>query len=344
MASRSILFLLLIACSSSRAATHEANEQAAASEASALAAASQRVVTFEGTCDASGAVPIDARLFALADDESNVLRVYDAERGGLPVASIDVTASLHLSKKKNPEADLEAATRIGERALWISSHARSKKGKSKPDRLRFFATNVPAPGARVELEGTAYSGLLDDLVRDPRLARFDLAAAAERAPQEEGGLNLEGMTASPSGEVLLGFRNPVPGGKALLIALQNPLEPMRGTPARFGEPVLLDLDGLGVRGLSHWRGRYLIAAGAIDGSAVSRLYAWAGGSAKASPLHTPSLADFNPEAFFTPEDRDEIMLLSDDGEREIAGERCKDLEDARQMRFRGLWVRPDEGS
>jgi hypothetical protein len=39
-------------------------------------------VVFEGTCDASGAVPLDARRFAVADDENNVIRIYDAERGG----------------------------------------------------------------------------------------------------------------------------------------------------------------------------------------------------------------------------------------------------------------------
>src|SRR5688572_26419365 len=33
----------------------------------------QRWVEFEGACDASGAVPIDERHFAVADDEDNVL-------------------------------------------------------------------------------------------------------------------------------------------------------------------------------------------------------------------------------------------------------------------------------
>jgi hypothetical protein len=33
------------------------------------------------------------------------------------------------------------------------------------------------------------------------------------------------------------------------------------------------------------------------------------------------------------------MLLSDDGSREIDGERCKDLEDESDMRFRGLWLK-----
>src|SRR4051812_31397526 len=42
-------------------------------------------VSFVGACDASGAVPIDERHFAVADDEDNVIRVYDAVAGGKPV-------------------------------------------------------------------------------------------------------------------------------------------------------------------------------------------------------------------------------------------------------------------
>jgi hypothetical protein len=308
--------------------------------AAAAALAGQRVVTFEGTCDASGAVPIDSRYFAVADDESNVLRVYDSEKGGPPIDWVDMTPSLHLKKKKKPEADLEAATQVGSYALWISSHARTKKGKSQPDRFRFFATNMPTRDNHMKLEGEPYSALLEDMLRDPRLAQFELAGAAERAPQEEGGLNIEGMTATPDGGVLLGFRNPVPKGRALLITLLNPLDPMHGKPVRFGEPKLLDLGGLGVRSLSFWHGRYLIAAGHYEHGAVSKLFAWKGDGSAPHPIATPALDDFNPEAFFTPEERDEIMVLSDDGSREISGERCKDLEDSSEMRFRGLWLKP----
>jgi len=131
----------------------------------------------------------------------------------------------------------------------------------------------------------------------------------------------------------------VPQGKALLITLLNPLDPMHGKPARFGVPVQLELGGLGVRSLSYWHGRYLIAAGHREHGAVSRLYAWKGGASQPEPIATPSLDDFNPEGFFTPEERDDIMLLSDDGSREISGERCKDIKDESEMRFRGLWLK-----
>jgi hypothetical protein len=298
------------------------------------------VVTFEGMCDASGAVPIDATLFAVADDESNVLRIYDAEKGGRPVDSVDMTPALHLKKKKHPEADLEAATPVAGRALWIGSHGRSKKGKSEPDRLRFFATTMPSRTMPMKLEGAPYAGLLDDMLSDARLARFGLARAAELAPQEEGGLNIEGMTATPDGGVLLGFRNPVPQGKALVLELLNPLEPMHGKPARFGEPLLLELGGLGIRSLSSWHDQYVIAAGHYEHGATSKLYFWKGDASKPRPIAAAMPDDFNPEGFFTPEDRDRFMVLSDDGSLKIKGKRCKDLKDSDDMRFRGLWLRP----
>ncbi|MEO8183854.1 MAG: hypothetical protein ABI895_33945 [Deltaproteobacteria bacterium] len=47
-------------------------------------AAEPHWVTFEGACDASGAVPIDERHFAVADDEDNVIRAGSIWRGSPP--------------------------------------------------------------------------------------------------------------------------------------------------------------------------------------------------------------------------------------------------------------------
>jgi Protein of unknown function (DUF3616) len=295
-------------------------------------------VRFTGTCDASGAVPLDERTFLVADDEDNVLRVYDASRGGAPLSTVDLSPSLGLPPKKKgaPELDIEAATRIGEHAYFITSHGRNSSGKLKPERLRFFATTAATSGVP-EVVGEPYGGLLSDLLAEPKLARFGLAAAAELPPKAPGGLNIEGMTARREGGVWLGFRNPLPEGRALLVPLLNPEELVRGLAARFGEPITLDLGGLGVRALSTFRNRYLIAAGPFDTGPASRLYTWSG-VADAAQVVRAELAGYNPEAFFSVPGAQRVLLLSDDGSVTIGDRECKKLAASGAKSFRGVWV------
>jgi predicted small secreted protein len=318
------------------------NASSAASEAGVEGAVG--VLTFSGMCDASGAVQLSDRRFAVADDEDNVQRVYDGRSGGAALTAVDLSPALGLEKKAKrgtwPETDLEAGTRIGDRAYWITSHGRSSKGKLRPERLRFFATRVTGEAGAAEVVGNSEE-LLEALIREPRLARFALADAAELPPKSPGGFNIEGLTAMPDGGLLIGFRNPNPENKALLVPFANPSQFLQGEPARFGEPVLLDLEGRGIRSLSYWHGRYLIAAGHFANELPARLYVWDG---KSAPRHVAQVVfrDFNPEGFFTPEQGAEVMLLSDDGERAIDGEACKKLSDPTRKRFRGAWVRiPD---
>jgi len=302
------------------------------------------LLTFTGMCDASGAVQLSDRRFAVADDEDNVQRVYDGRRGGSALTAVDLSPSLGLQKNPKqgtwPETDLEAGTRIGDRAYWITSHGRSSKGKLRPERLRFFATRVTGEAGAAEVVGSS-DGLLQALLREPQLARFGLADAAELPPKAPGGFNIEGLTAMPDGRLLIGFRNPNPEGKALLVPLANPWQFLQGEPARFGEPVLLDLAGRGIRALGYWHGRYLIAAGHFSNELPSRLYVWNGHGVPRHLAHVV-FRDFNPEGFFAPEGSAEVMLLSDDGEREIEGQVCKKLSGPTRKRFRGAWVQiPD---
>jgi uncharacterized protein DUF3616 len=326
-------------------------------------AGAPRELIFTGICDASAAVPLTGRLFAVADDEDSVLRVYDADRGGEPVRSEDLSASLFppdeakqgkqtKSKKKKgkqrkqgvearprraPESDIEGATRLGEVAYWMTSHGRNRAGQLKDARMLFFATSARDGSDDLRLLGRGYEHLLEDLLADARYVRFELAAASELAPKEPGGLNLEGLGERPEGGVWIGFRNPIPGGRALVAPLLNPERLREGERARLGDPILLDLGGLGVRSLSLWRGRILIVAGSYAEGGDSRLYSWDG---RGTPVAVPGLdlSGFHPEAFFSPEDRDEILLLSDDGRIEIDGGECKRLAEPGRKRFRGRWI------
>lgn len=290
---------------------------------------------FTGACDASGAVPIDRNTFALVDDEDNILRVYDARRGGPPLRELDLSPQI----PQKPEADFESATRAGDDAYFLSSHGRSKKGAIKEERLVFFSTNIPAAGQLLRVIGEPYNGLVQALVKDVRFAPFGLQAAAQLAPNVEGGLNIEGMTATPKGSLLIGFRNPIPQQRALLVELLNPAQVPWGDEPKFSAPITLPLEGRGVRALSWWHGEYLIVAGPLD-AGPSQLYRWGGPGKEPRPLAL-DLGGLNPEAFFTPEERDEFLIISDDGTELVGSEPCKKLKDANLKGFRARWVRFD---
>jgi hypothetical protein len=320
------------------AAAGEAPREAAGEAPREAAGLAARTVVFEGACDASGAVPLGGARFLVGDDEDNVLRVYDARRGGPPLAARDLSNELELpAKKRAPEADIEAGTGVGPLAFWLTSHGLRKSGKPDPARFRFFATTRPAEGAPPTLVGRPYSGLVDDLLAAPGVARLGLGRALA-LPPDAGGVNIEGMTASPDGSVLLGLRSPLHEGKAVTVPLRNPEAVIRGERARFGDPVLLDLGGRGIRSISWWSGRYLVMAGALKDETVSRLYTWAGGDAAPRPVDA-DFSSMNPEAFVSAPELEEILVLSDDGTALVDGVPCKRLKDAARKRFRGVWLR-----
>ena len=325
-------WLLLLASLWSCACKHQPPPAASARPAHAE-------LQFRGSCDASGAVPLQPLRFAVADDEDNTLRVYDASAPGAPLSASDMSLMLGLVGKKGvKEADLEAGTRLGEHALWLTSHGRNSQGERKRSRMRFFATSTPQHGEPVQLLGQPYDGLLSDLIGNPELARFHLAEAAQLAPKSPGGLNIEGLTAQrDQRSVLIGFRNPVPQGRALLVSVYNPLAVMRGQRPELGGPVLLDLGGLGVRAIGLWRDGYVIIAGSPTNERQgARLFRW--DAAHAPAALEADLADFNPEALVAFEQEPRVLLLSDDGERMVDGTACKELRDPARKGFRGRWV------
>lgn len=297
---------------------------------------------FIGMCDASAAAAIDARHFVVADDEDNILRVY-SRRGGAAVSEHDVSAFLETGGKKKPkEADLEGGTQIGTRTFWITSHGRNSKGKETPERQRLFATETKFVDGRANIEpvGKPYAQLLDDLLSDPRLARYRLAEAAALAPKSPGALNIEGLAGTPGGHLLIGFRNPIRDGKTLVVPILNPQDVVEGARATLGPPQELALDGLGIRSIDFWNGRYLIIAGSYDEGGTSRLYTW-DGRAQPQRIAAVSFAQLNPEGmvFQRPDGTSEFFVLSDDGSQQVEGKDCKKLKDPTLKRFRGSVLR-----
>ncbi len=283
---------------------------------------------YEGLCDASAAVALDARHFIVADDEHNKLSIY--ERGQpARVGQVDLDKFL----KADKEADLEGAAQVGNRIYWIGSHARNSAGKLREDRQRFFATEVR--GATVAPVGKPYTGLLADLLATPMFAPLKLADAAGRAAEADGGFNVEGLAAAADGSLLIGLRNPIPRGLAILIPLLNPAELMDGKgPARFGPAIRLDLGGRGVRSIERVGAGYLIAAGPPADAGSFALYRWGGKTGDAPKPVAVDLGTLRPEALLAwPDGR--LTLLSDDGGVMVGSKACKDANKSRRT-FRAL--------
>jgi hypothetical protein len=336
------------------------------------------VLVYRGTSDASAAVTVGDDMFIVADDENNTLRIYKTTQGGLPIFSYDMDEFLDI-ESEYPEVDIEGATIIGRRIYWISSHGRNKDGKTRPNRYRFFATIVKSQNGNVTIEpvGKPNKTLIHNLVKSAdmrylrldRATRFDTGGLSKKerlklAPKERG-LNIEGLCASADGkQIYIGFRNPQYNNRisrrteAIIIPLRNPdavLERNR-TPI-FGEPILLDLAGLGIRSMeySHFHKAYFIIAGAFDDSPKFALYRWSGIKENQPVLvRRLSRTDFNPEAMITFNNSEKFFILSDDGSLRIKvdgvwecmeGEYRKDgtcqnkyLINPEKKTFRGLWL------
>ncbi|WP_050412172.1 DUF3616 domain-containing protein [Massilia sp. NR 4-1] len=291
-----------------------------------LSASGAEPFSYKGMCEASAAAAIDAKHFVVASDESNTLLVYERENPQ-PVASLPLAGFLGADK-----SDLEGAAALGQRIYWISSHSLNKSGERKPGRYRFFA--IDAQNLPLKTVGKPYVRLLDDLLKTALAQKYRLDAAAARKPEEKDGLNIEGLAAARERGLLIGFRNPLVHGRALIVPLLNP-EALVADPAHaqasFGEAIELELNGLGIRSIDRIEDGYLIVAGPTGDNGDFALYRWSGNAAEQPrKLVDPGLAGLNPEALVPiPGKKNKYVLLSDDGGR------CKKSD----MSFRSLTIK-----
>lgn len=307
----------------------------------------------QGMCDASAAIAVgDSDYFIVANDEDNILRVYQAKKSGKSSQEIDLNHYFENNTKKK-EVDIEGAALLDGVVYWITSHGRNKDGELKLQRRHFFGTKIAVQGKNISVEqsGISYGNLLQDLrdsLEDKELKKYFESIDLDKhlTPEEKDGINIEGLCTTPNKDLLIGFRNPIPDGKALLIPLENPAELVRqeNSSARFGESIKLDLGGLGIRSIEYWEKykTYIICAGAFDNSINFCLYQWSGNSAE-NPEMIKGIVfpqNFRPESvLFYPNQDDRLHILSDDGGLKRDGiTECKKLP-SEQRSFRSIWVK-----
>ncbi len=290
----------------------------------AATSALAQIVTFRGTCDGSGAVPLPGGRFASVDDEKNPrVRVYDVA-GGKPSARISVPGV----SDADVEPDLEAGAIAGTRSLWIGSHGRNSKGEVRPERRVLFSVPVDAieGGSVGPVSVARVTTLLDDLRRwtrdgGPVLQGFigpDDRPDEDLSPERHG-LNIEAMAFDPRrGALLIGFRNPVPDGEALIAPVRNHEALLSGAAASadIGDQIRLGLGGRGLRDIawSERLGEMLLLAGPKGDDGTFALYRWASGDPEPVPWRVALPEGFHPEAVVPLPGTDDVLILSDDGD------------------------------
>ncbi len=277
--------------------------QYAASKASAVP---EQTTWLTGSSDASAICDASDDYFFVADDETNIIRLYHKSLSGMPLKEIDASDFANGSE----EFDIEGATMSddGHTVYWIASLANSKSGKEKPYRNRALSTKLTGSGASASLSAGAYS----EKFRDAMIAfgdanGWDFTASASTAnkmiPKRIDGFNIEGLTLKTNGggAAYVGFRAPcVPKNGvtptssnrkyAVLATVTNFTSIFSGsgkssTNVQTGDPVLFDFGGLGVRSIERVGNYYVIIAGMFDGGGTPKAYLWDGTTnANADPI------------------------------------------------------------
>jgi hypothetical protein len=328
-------------------------------------------ILFRGICDGSAAVGFivssTEERIVVGNDDEDTLRLY-AVTGGAPInaeGSLKLDAYLK-QDKPNREADIEGATWIFDTVYWIGSHGRSSDGEWRTERQLFFAiARDPIVSLRplVQEDVTGPVNLIDHLLAYDNRFHLGLAQAIgkgngkdeELAPEAKG-LNIEALAYDPERRwARIGLRNPRPNGKALVISFVNPDGVVaRGEAPQFGDPLLFDFEGLGIRDMaySNRQRSIFLLVGPVGGGRPFRLYRWGG---VGDPILIRRIDDITPEAIVPLSNSGDLLLLSDDGDDTLMVEAshceegkyadgrcaCKHLTDKSQRLFRARQISLD---
>jgi hypothetical protein len=299
----------------------------------------ERIVTQIGCCDGSAGVALDQDHFLVANDENSILRVYSRRGQTSPLTQFNFRKFLDL-KKSNDESDLEGMTRIGSTIYVIASHSRSKEGEKRKSRRQLFALSYQLREGKIDLIpiGEPYTKLLKHLEESQLFDGLNFQEAARLSSNEKGGLNIEGLSSTPDGGLLIGFRAPIHQGKTILIKLDNPSEVVLGRQPKFSQAKQLLLGRMGVRGIERFENTYLLTTESDQGKTYPQLFQWNGSEQRPRRVFVSLPKKLNPESIliFPDTGLEEIHLLSDDGNEKMASILCNEIKDETKKRFKRI--------
>lgn len=284
-----------------------------------------------GGASGSAGVALDDTYMLVADDDSQIIHLYNRTTSGKPLRSIDMSPYLNLRDTSSDGAirdlDIEGATRIGNRVFWLTSHSNRDSGSASPNRYRLFAIDVSGQGASIDFDFVGfYGGLRDDLIAwgQSHSYRFSNAAEDGKNPLNAEGFNIEAFSIAPNQvNAYIGFRAPLVGdNKAVIAVLENFVgwfnNGVPNTRPQIGNPIELDLGGRGIRAMECNSNECLIVAGSSSDDPNFAIYVWSGFAGDTLFLRQVDLSGLTPEGVIIPPNTDfsagsTVQLLSDNG-------------------------------
>lgn len=263
----------------------------------------------------------DGRLLIVEDESERAINVMtlgdDGKLVGNPATDLNVIRSFGRNL-----SDLEGLSTDDDGNIYaITSHSRNQDGERGSDReqlLRFRIEGNSATNIR------SYTVLVDALNDSAELKRSIEAQTGELINFDA--LNIEGLAYyKQAKQLLIGFREPKADALSLIITIDNPADVFDNqADPQFGNPILLDLQGGGIRALSFdpVLATFLIV-NEIDndlGGHYSQLWSWSGNQSDTPELVAlPGIINLdNVESIdsitFLGEPR--LLLLSDEGDEE----------------------------
>ena len=236
-------------------------------------------------------------------NDGRVLLVEDEQHRAMNILTISANGSLVENKAANLRLtegferkleDLEGLTADHEGFIYVtSSHSLRKNGDRDPNREQLVRFRVKGDDVS---DIASITTLRDDLINSKEISAT-IKEQTGKAPDFKE-LNIEGLTYyHKTDDLMLGLRAPMAGKLAIIVPITNPNAVFDDEAAAvFGKPMLIDLDGGGIRSLhfSTALNKYVIANEVQNekGKDYSKIWTWSGNPTEAPiAIDLPELSD-----------------------------------------------------
>ncbi len=277
------------------------------------------IAEFDQIYEPSGVQQLpDGRVLVVEDEPSRAFSIMSIAPDGTLVE--DPAADIKLTRAFGHKlSDLEGLSLDDDGLVYaVTSHSLTDKGARKADREHLIRFRITG-GSVGEIRRVAL--LRDAIAGDDRLARA-IAQATGVTPDFDA-LNIEGLAYHrPTQRLFLGLREPMAGDRSVILVIENPAELFERQAAPvFGEPIILDLKGGGIRALSYdpTLGAFLIVneIEGYEGNRHSQLWSWSGDAQDAAqPVALPDIINLNNVESIdsiTVGGAPRLLLMSDEG-------------------------------